>query len=60
MSLSREAEEWADYVVEKRDYDRKDMTEAVRGAGFDVQDQVKALEQIYLCSRTEEPWERRK
>lgn len=60
MSLEAGAEEWADYVAEKREYDRRDMTEAVRGAGFDVQDQVKVLEQIYLCSRTEGTWEKRK
>lgn len=50
MSLEDGAEKWAEYVLANRDYIREQMTDAIRTAGFDVYDQVKMLEEIYLGS----------
>lgn len=48
MPLGQGAKKWADHVLIKRNYVRGRMTEEVRRAGFDVLDQVKTLEEIYL------------
>lgn len=48
MSLEAGAAAWARKVLQKRQYERKQMADAVKAAGFDVSDQVKQLEQLYL------------
>ena len=46
--LSMGAGDWAENVLLRKDYRREQMAQAVREAGFDVSDQVKLLEEIYL------------
>lgn len=46
--LSLGAKAWAENVLSRKDYRREQMEQAVRAAGFDVSDQVKLLEKIYL------------
>ena len=46
--LSMGAGAWAEKVHLRKDYRREQMAQAVREAGFDVSDQVKLLEEIYL------------
>ena len=48
MPLSRGAGCWARRVLERRDYERKQTAQAIKDAGFDVSDQVKFLERLYL------------
>ncbi len=52
-SLEEGADAWAEYVCANREYVRKQMADAVRQAGFDVNDQVKMLERIYLNGNAE-------
>lgn len=47
MSLEEGASRWAARVLERKDYAREQMTEAIKKAGFDIYDQVKMLEEIY-------------
>lgn len=47
-SLSEGSDAWAENVLLRKDYQREQMEQAVRAAGFDVSDQVKLLEKIYL------------
>lgn len=46
--LSMGAGDWAENVLLRKNYRREQMAQAVREAGFDVSDQVKLLEEIYL------------
>ena len=46
--LSLGAGTWAANVLERKEYVRNQMTQAIKAAGFDVSDQVKMLEKIYL------------
>ena len=46
--LSLGAGAWAANVLERKEYVRNQMTQAIKAAGFDVSDQVKMLEKIYL------------
>lgn len=48
MSLEEGADRWAECVLEKKVYAREQMTDAIKAAGFDVNDQVRMLEEIYL------------
>lgn len=50
-SLSDCAKEWADVVLEKRDYVRKNRKDDIVAAGFDIYHQVEMLEKIYLGDR---------
>lgn len=52
-SLSEGAAVWAQAVLERRDYERKQMEQAIKDAGFDVSDQVKFLEKLYLQEKCE-------
>ena len=52
-SLSEGAAVWAQAVLERRDYERKQMAQAIKDAGFDVSDQVKFLEKLYLQEKCE-------
>ena len=47
-SLSDKASVWAQNVLERRSYEREHMEQAIKEAGFDVSDQVKFLEKLYL------------
>ena len=47
-SLSDKASVWAQNVLERRSYEREQMEQAIKKAGFDVSDQVKFLEKLYL------------
>lgn len=47
-SLEDGADIWADEVENSLVYERRDRCEAVREAGFDVREQAKRLEQLYL------------
>ena len=47
-SLSDKASVWAQNVLERRSYEREQMAQAIKEAGFDVSDQVKFLEKLYL------------
>ena len=49
-SLGDGAAAWARDVLERREYERKQMAQAIKDAGFDVSDQVKFLEKLYLGS----------
>lgn len=48
MPLSLGADRWAANILERKGYVRERMEQAVKDAGFDVSDQVKMLETIYL------------
>ena len=48
MPLSLGADRWAANILERKGYSREQMEQAVKDAGFDVSDQVKMLETIYL------------
>ena len=44
------AKSWAEYIdsVRKSNLKRKDMSEAVKNAGFDIAEVAKSLESFYL------------
>lgn len=46
-SLAKTAEEWADYVVEQREYRRESGYAKVAAAGFDIKEQVNRYKAIY-------------
>lgn len=49
MFLNQSAEEWASCILKYKDgYERKDMSQEVRDAGYDIRQSAKQLEQIYL------------
>lgn len=52
-SLSDKASVWAQNVLERRSYEREQMEQAIKEAGFDVSDQVKFLEKLYLQEKCE-------
>ena len=52
-SLSDKASVWAQNVLERRSYEREQMEQAIKEAGFDVSDQVKFLEKLYLQDKCE-------
>ena len=52
-SLSEGVAAWAQEVLARRDYERKQMAQAIKDAGFDVSDQVKFLEKLYLQEKCE-------
>ena len=48
ISLSKNAKEWADIILEKtKNFQRQDCSSVVKQAGFTIQDSVKNLEQLY-------------
>ena len=48
LPLSQGAAAWAQRVLARRDYEREQMAQAIKDAGFDVSDQVRFLERLYL------------
>lgn len=52
-SISEGAAAWAQEVLARRDYEREQMAQAIKDAGFDVSDQVKFLEKLYLQEKCE-------
>lgn len=50
-SLTEGPSAWAQEVLSGRDYEREQMAQAIKDAGFDVSDQVKFLEKLYLGER---------
>lgn len=48
LSLEESADRWAREVEENLVYERQDMTQVVREAGFDVWEQARRMEQFYL------------
>jgi len=52
MSLKDSAESWADKILGYNNgYKRKDMSEEIKAAGYDIKQSAKQLEEIYLeCS----------
>ena len=45
-SLDLSAKEWAEKVVEWSEYERKDSTEILRKAGYDIMDTVRVYEEL--------------
>ena len=49
ISLQKSADFWAEQILRtKNDHERKDQTEAIRNAGYDIKTIIKELEKIYL------------
>lgn len=48
MSLEEGAKKWAARVLEERHYPRQVQTEAIKKAGFDIEEQVRMLDTIYF------------
>lgn len=46
-SIEKPAKLWADYVIENLSYERKDMCEEIKKAGFDVKEQAAKMERFY-------------
>lgn len=46
-SLQQPAAEWAQYVLENCEYERRSRLEDIKRAGFDIEAQVKRYEEIY-------------
>lgn len=54
MSLNSSAEVWADRIMEYRDgYERKDTSQEIIAAGYDVKNNAQELEQFYLSILSE-------
>lgn len=50
LSLECGPQVWAQAVLDGMEYEREQMAQAVKQAGFDVSDQVKMLEKLYLIN----------
>lgn len=48
LSLQQPAKEWAKAIVEKGQIERKDMTEKIKKAGFDIQNLINNLYNTYI------------
>lgn len=48
MSLSRKPMEWAKKIIEYDNYQRRDTTLEIRKAGYDIREESRKLEQLYL------------
>ena len=54
MSLNSSAEVWADRIMEYRDgYERKNSSQEIIAAGYDVKNNAQELEQFYLSILSE-------
>lgn len=51
LSLSDSPEKWADKILTNKDYQRKNMQQAIIDAGYGIKQAAKKLEEIYLASR---------
>ncbi len=49
-SLNAPIEEWVDAVISKRNLNRTDTTHYIKSAGYDVHENIKLLENIYLSN----------
>lgn len=47
VSLKKRASFWAEKVIALRDFERKDVSEAVKEAGFDIKENARRLEERY-------------
>lgn len=50
-SIERPAQVWADYVLQHLSYERKDMCEEIKRAGFDVKEQSAKMERFYRTGK---------
>lgn len=48
ISLKEAPEHWAKQILSNRDYIRKDMTDEIRKAGYDIKTEIKKIEKFYL------------
>ena len=48
VSLVKSPEDWAEVVLKKINYKRKDTSELLKASGYDIKDSVKWLENYYL------------
>lgn len=51
MSIEAEPEQWADYIEETIDYERRSFVTEMQQAGFDVKDQAKKMMDFYEFGR---------
>jgi len=47
VSLKEKAEYWADFIMQNINYEKKDATQAIKDAGFDIKAVAKELEKLY-------------
>lgn len=47
MSIEKDPEEWADYIISTRDYERRSHVEEMKAAGFDVSAQAERMMSFY-------------
>lgn len=52
-SIDRSADVWAEYVLQHLSYERKDMCDKIKEAGFDVKEQAAKLECFYRSGMLE-------
>lgn len=45
------AREWAEYIMDHMSYQRKDMCQTIKAAGFDVREQAKRMEKFYMTGK---------
>lgn len=48
FSLSEPASKWADTILEYRNSVRKEQSDSVRSAGYDMSDVAHSMEQVYM------------
>ena len=48
ISLEKSPKEWADIIDKNREYERKDTVEALRSHGYDMTQNAKELENLYI------------
>ena len=49
LSLSKSAKYWADIILKKnKSFERKDCSDIIKKAGFDIKNTAKQIEKIYL------------
>ena len=48
ISLKESPEHWAKQILSNRNYIRKDMTDEVKKAGYDIKTEIKKIEKFYL------------
>lgn len=51
QDIALSAEDWAEQIIKGIPYERKDMCQAVKAAGFDVREQAKRMERFYLSGK---------
>lgn len=48
ISLKESPEHWAKQILSNRNYIRKDMTDEIKKAGYDIKTEIKKIEKFYL------------